>query len=177
MEARQGAKGGDVEVFFWLYVSRSVIPKADTEQVIGEIVRGSQDRNRALHITGALAYSDRNFGQIVECQTALKIGSDAVLMMVTSGRSDEPGLQQVELSATVHLSFDQLQFGYLALGLAVRPARDDGGADGGDIPVDAVGERGDQAGPTALDPRTQIGLGLAADHNVEGRDDLACFDQ
>ena len=51
--------------------------------------------------------------------SASKKGSDAISM--TSGRSDNACLEQIELSATVHLPFDELELCDLALCLAVRP--------------------------------------------------------
>lgn len=61
------------------------------------------------------------------CQSALKndpgsasnIGSDAVLVQRASGGADQPSLKQIELSPAVHLPFDQLELGDLALGLTV----------------------------------------------------------
>jgi hypothetical protein len=38
-----------------------------------------------------------------------------------SWRTDQSGLQQVDLSASVHLAFDELEPGDLAFGLAVGP--------------------------------------------------------
>lgn len=56
------------------------------------------------------------------CQTALKIGSDAHLMIAGSDCPDQSGLEQIELASTVHLSFHELELGDLSLSLAVRPA-------------------------------------------------------
>lgn len=53
-----------------------------------------------------------------------------------SRRSVGPVASRAFLDHT--LPFDHLELGDLALGLAVRPARDDGCADGGDVPFDAV---------------------------------------
>lgn len=44
--------------------------------------------------------------------------------------------------------FNELELGNLALGLTVRPVRDDGGADSGNVAGDAVSGRGDEGGPT-----------------------------
>lgn len=108
---------------------------------------------------------------------AQNIGSDADLVQRGLGGIDEAGLEQVELSAAVHLAFDELELCYLTFGLSVRRVRRDGGADSGDIPDDAICERHDKAGACPLDPGVEIGLGLAADHKLEGRDDLARVDQ
>jgi hypothetical protein len=42
------------------------------------------------------------------------------MVSVLSG-ADDTGLEQVDLSAAVHLAFDELELGDLAFGLAVRP--------------------------------------------------------
>ncbi|MCZ7889468.1 MULTISPECIES: hypothetical protein [Agrobacterium] len=55
----------------------------------------------------------------VDCQSALNIGSDAISM--TLGRSDNTCLEQIQLPASVHLSFDEFKLGDLSLSLAVRP--------------------------------------------------------
>lgn len=55
-----------MDIYFWLYVSKSTISEMETECVVETIVSASQKRNAALHISGALTYSDRHFGQIVE---------------------------------------------------------------------------------------------------------------
>jgi hypothetical protein len=44
------------------------------------------------------------------------------LVQVGSGGPDYARLKQVDLAATVHLAFDELELGDLAFGLAVRPA-------------------------------------------------------
>lgn len=75
-----------------------------------------------------------------------------------SRRSTWPGADRALPAA--HLTFDELELGDLALSLAVGPVRDDRGAHGCDVTGDAIGERGDEAGPTAVEPRIQIGFGL-----------------
>jgi transposase-like protein len=57
-----------------------------------------------------------------------------------SSRADETRLEQIDLCAAVHLSLDEFELGDLALGLAIRPRRDNGVADCGDILVYAVRE-------------------------------------
>ncbi|MFZ1962055.1 MAG: hypothetical protein WAU78_01055, partial [Roseiarcus sp.] len=51
----------------------------------------------ALTPSGALA-----------CQSARKIGSDALLMTNGSRGADDPCLKQVEFSSPIHLALDQL---------------------------------------------------------------------
>ena len=43
--------------------------------------------------------------------------------------ADDAGLEQVELTAAIHLSFDHLELGDLSLGLAIGPGRGDRRAD------------------------------------------------
>lgn len=53
------------------------------------------------------------------CVSAFKTGSDAHLVTRSGGVAEEPCLQQVQLSAAIHLAFDELELGDLALGLTV----------------------------------------------------------
>jgi hypothetical protein len=48
-----------------------------------------------------------------------KKGSDADLMKSASDKTDDSGLREVELSAPVHLAFDELQFADLPSGLTL----------------------------------------------------------
>ena len=84
------------------------------------------------------------------CQSALERGSDAILMMVGSSRSDQARFEQIDLGAAVHLAFDELEFGDLAFGLAVGPWLRNRGPDGGLVPVDAGRERRDEAGSASV---------------------------
>jgi hypothetical protein len=61
-------------------------------------------------------------------------------MMSTLAGADDAGLEQIELAATIHLALDELEFGNLSLGLAVRPRRRDRRADSRLVFDDAVGE-------------------------------------
>ncbi|WDR01624.1 hypothetical protein PSQ19_12700 [Devosia algicola] len=98
-------------------------------------------------------------GGRIACVSAFKFGSDAVLVMmgISWRRSIGPVI--------------------LAHGLAIRPHKDDGSADGLDVTTDAIGERCHEASATSLDPRIEIGLGPAPYHDVEGSGDLSRFDQ
>ncbi|CUX64666.1 hypothetical protein AGR3A_pa30009 [Agrobacterium tomkonis CFBP 6623] len=51
----------------------------------------------------------------------VQTGSDAISM--TSGGSDDTRLEQIELSASIHLPLDEFELGDLAFCLAVRPLR------------------------------------------------------
>ena len=55
------------------------------------------------------------------CRSAWKIGSDAHLVVLGLCVADHAGLQQIELPASIHLAFDELELGDLPLGLTVRP--------------------------------------------------------
>ncbi len=70
-------------------------------------------------VRSPLAPQSSDAAKTTVCVSACKFGSDAVLMICASGCANQPGLKQVEFSSTVHLSFDQLELGDLALGLAV----------------------------------------------------------
>ena len=52
------------------------------------------------------------------CQSALERGSDSLLVMFDLSNGNDAGLEEVDLSATVHLAFHELEFGDLAFGLA-----------------------------------------------------------
>ena len=60
-------------------------------------------------------------------------------------------MEQDELSTAVHMAFDKLELGDLALGLSVRQSGDDCGPDGSDITGDTVGKRGDQTAAGLVD--------------------------
>ena len=79
------------------------------------------------------------------CENASNIGSDANLLMFGSCCANHPGLKQVELSAAVHLPFDELELSDLALGLSIRPWGIDGGANSGFVFADTAGKRGHEA--------------------------------
>lgn len=66
------------------------------------------------------------------CKFARNSGSDSLLVQLfgfRSGCSDEPGFEQVEFSAAIHLPFHELELGDLALGLTVRPSMYERGVD------------------------------------------------
>ena len=73
-------------------------------------------------------------------ESAFKRGSDLILMACRLLGTDDAGLEEIQLSATVHLALDELELGDLAFSLAIRPRRCDSGADGFLIFDDAVGE-------------------------------------
>jgi hypothetical protein len=56
------------------------------------------------------------------CQSASKIGSDALSMIVVDSLSaDEPRLKEIEIGAPIHLAFNQLKFGDLSFHLTIGP--------------------------------------------------------
>jgi hypothetical protein len=73
-------------------------------------------------------------------------------LVVGSLGTNDPSLKQIELPASIHLSFYELELGDLSLGLAVRPGRGDRSGDGRSILEDAIGERRDEAGFRPLQP-------------------------
>src|SRR5258707_6666895 len=46
-------------------------------------------------------------------------------MVLELAGADDAGLEQVELTAAIHLAFDELELGDLSLGLAIGPGRGD----------------------------------------------------
>jgi hypothetical protein len=85
-------------------------------------------------------------------------------MIAGSCCSDQSGLEQVKLGATIHLTFNELELGDLPFDLTVGPDRC---ADGGLIIGDTLGKGCDQAGAGLCDPRIEPGDILLADHDVE----------
>ena len=55
------------------------------------------------------------------CEFALNTGSDSLLVVLGLNATDDAGLKKIEVSTAIHLAFDELEFGDLPLGLAVRP--------------------------------------------------------
>ena len=58
-------------------------------------------------------------GRTVTCQSARKRGSDSLLMVPSLCWADHAGLEEIEVSAAIHLAFDKLEFRDLSFGLAV----------------------------------------------------------
>jgi len=71
----------------------------------------------------------------------MTLGSDALLMARGSACADDARLQKVKFASSIHLSFDELQLGDLALGLTVGPGRGNRSADRSFVFDDAIGER------------------------------------
>ena len=74
------------------------------------------------------------------CEFGIQLGSDANLVHGGSVGAEQSGLKEIELSTAVHLAFDELELGDLALRLAVGSWQSDGSADSGPVLGDAVGE-------------------------------------
>src|ERR1700722_15285680 len=55
------------------------------------------------------------------CQSASNWGSDSPLVVSGLHGPNNASLEKVEVSAAIHLAFDELEFRDLSLGLAVRP--------------------------------------------------------
>jgi len=60
--------------------------------------------------------------------------------------------EQIELSAPIHLTFDELELGDLPFGSSVRPGRGDRGGNGRFILEDARGKGGDETRSRPLQP-------------------------
>ena len=56
-------------------------------------------------------------GPIPTCQTASKRGSDSLSVQRPSSCGHQPGFEEIEVGAVVHLAFDELQAGDLAFDL------------------------------------------------------------
>ena len=67
-------------------------------------------------------------------------GSDPLLVTIGSPRAGDARLEQIEFSAPIHLTLNQLELANLTLGLAIRPTRRDRGAHRGLVLRDAVHE-------------------------------------
>jgi transposase len=66
-----------------------------------------------------------------ECKYARNIGSDAILVMAIGRRgADHAGLEEVDFTSAVHLTFHELELSDLSFGLAVGPGRGDRRTDG-----------------------------------------------
>ena len=72
------------------------------------------------------------------CVSAWNKGSDAISM--TSRHSNDACFKQIELSAPVHLPFDELELCDLAFRLAVRPLGGYGILDCGSVSDNAIRE-------------------------------------
>jgi len=55
------------------------------------------------------------------CQIAFNSGSDSLLVVSGLHGADDAGLEEIEVSAAIHLAFDKLELRDLPLGLPVRP--------------------------------------------------------
>jgi hypothetical protein len=74
------------------------------------------------------------------CYSACNFGSDAILVVSGLTGTGDTGLEEVEVSSAVHLALHELELGDLTFRLTIRPRRCDGGADGGLVFDDTIGE-------------------------------------
>ncbi len=65
------------------------------------------------------------------CVSACNFGSDAVLVQLYSFYSDQPGLKQIDIAASVHLAPDELKTRDLTFCLSVGPRQRNCGSDRG----------------------------------------------
>ena len=85
----------------------------------------------------------------------------------TPGEGDDAILQETEYSAPVQLPLDELEFVYLALGLAVGRSRGDRGAHRGFAVGGAIRERGDPCRLGARGPGIKFRQRLSYVHGLE----------
>ena len=104
-------------------------------------------------------------------------GSDPLLVTIGSPRAGDARLEQIEFSAPIHLTLNQLELANLTLGLAIRPTRRDRGAHRGLVLRDAVHECRNETRVGALDPRIEFGQRPSSDHGLEIGNDFARLDQ
>ena len=82
-------------------------------------------------------------------------------------------MEEVELSSTIHLAFDELQLCDLPLGLTVGPWLGHRRGDGGPIGDDAFAEGREDTAGSISDPGRQSIWITVAHHSVEARDQVA----
>ena len=105
------------------------------------------------------------------------MGSDAVSVKPRLCEANDAGLEEVEVSAAVHLAFDKLQLTDLAFGLTVGPWQGDCRLDRRFVFGHAVGECGDKAEPGSADPGIKVSERLSANDALELQDDLSRLHQ
>ena len=98
-------------------------------------------------------------------------------MQLPTFGTDQSGLEQVNLCATVHLALHELELCDLAFGLSVRPWQSNCGSHRCLLFLNAIAERGDEALASLFDPRREPGCRLRADIGTEFGDDLPGFDK
>lgn len=86
-------------------------------------------------------------------------------------------MEQVEVSAAVHLAFDELKLADLTFGLPVGPWQGDRRLDRRSVFGYAVGERGDEAESGFADPDVKLSERLSVNDILELQDDLSRFHQ
>lgn len=86
-------------------------------------------------------------------------------------------MKQIDFPAIVHLTSNELEVRDLTLSLPVGPGQSDCRPHCRLILGDAIGERSDETGASAPDPRDEVDLGFAPDHQMEFSDDLTGLDQ
>ena len=81
--------------------------------------------------------------------------------------ANQPSLKEIELSAPVHLPFDQLELGDLSFHLAIGPWLRDCRVHRALIVGDAIRERANEAPLGFIYPRFELDFGPLSDHRVE----------
>jgi ethanolamine ammonia-lyase large subunit len=89
----------------------------------------------------------------------------------------DAGLEEVEVSATVHLTFDELQLADLAFGLPVGPRQGDCRLDRGFVFGHAAGECRDEASLGSADPDLRVVKGLPSNDALELLNNLSRLHQ
>jgi hypothetical protein len=75
-------------------------------------------------------------------------------------RANQPSLKEIELSAPVHLPFDQLELSDLRFHLAIGPWLRNSGVHRALIVGDSIRERGNEAPLGFFNPRFELDVGL-----------------
>jgi hypothetical protein len=127
----------------------------------GRITKQGRAHARGMLVEAAWAAA-RAPGPLRACVSACNFGSDAISMTWPLSQAHDAGLEEVEVSATVHLTFDELQLADLAFGLPVGPLQGDCRLDRGFVFGHAAGECRDEAGLGSADPGLQVCKGLSS---------------
>lgn len=134
-----------------------------------EVLQVAGSHEHSSHEAGAHAAAPSHFGRAFAigfarnpsyvCQSALGWGSDAILVQLRLFCADQSGLKQIDFPSTVHLTSDELEARDLTFSLSVGPWQSDCCSNRRFIFRDAAGERSDETGAGALDPRDEARLG------------------
>jgi hypothetical protein len=86
-------------------------------------------------------------------------------------------LEQIELSATLHLSFDELEFGDLSFGLGIDQGETIAARTAASSLLTPLAKEATTLVLALAIPGSEFPVSLFADHGMEIGDDLPCLDQ